>query len=337
MNWRDEECLIADLFAPLSSGLPGAHGLTDDAACLAPPPGETFVISTDAVVAGLHLPASADPADVAWKALAVNVSDVVAKGARPLAYLSTLMLGEAADADWLTRFAQGLGIAQERFGLALAGGDTDRARGISAPDFHVAITMIATLPEGTFVGRAGAEPGDDLVLTDPVGAAALGLRLDTGGPEAAAWPLDAHERAELLAAYRRPRPVTELADVVRAHARAAIDISDGLVKDVTRLCGTSGVGARLDANAVPMPSCAARLVALEVIDTAALLTGGEDYCVVAAVAPENSRAFLDAARRAGARPAVIGRVQDLSYGFVVAAADGRELRFARTGYDHLAD
>ncbi len=346
MTWRDEEELIAGLFAPLASGLPGAYGLRDDAACFAPPPGEAVVLSTDAIVAGLHLPADADPADVAWKALAVNVSDVVAKGATPRAYLCAVLVGEThrdargpgAVAAWLARFAEGLGRAQRHFAIDLAGGDTDRARpGIKAPAYHVAVTMIATLPADAFVTRGKARPGDDIVLTGPVGAAALGLRLDTADAQAAGWPLEPSASESLIEAYRRPRPIPALAAAVRTHARAAIDISDGLVKDVRRLCVTSGVGARIDAAAVPLPPAASPLVASARIERQLLLTGGEDYCVAAAVAPEETKAFMRAAERAGATPAVIGRILEPEQGFRVVDEEGRELTFAHAGYDHLAE
>lgn len=337
MTWRDEQDLIASLFAPLASNLPGAFGLQDDAACLSPEPGHAFVLSTDAVVAGLHLPADADPLDVAWKALAVNVSDVVAKGARPLAYLCGVMVGQATDPEWLARFATGLDLAQHHFAVELAGGDTDRAKGIAAPAYHVAITMIATLPTGTFVSRSGARPGDDLVVTGPVGAATLGLRLDIGDAEAAAWGLDASAKAELLDAYRRPRPVVGLAEPLRVYANAAIDISDGLVKDIARMCMTSGVGARIDANAVSLPLAASGLLAAGKIEHELLLSGGEDYCVAAAVAADRTPAFMEAATRAGAAPVVIGRMTEPLEGVRVMDAGGRELTFARRGYDHIAD
>src|SRR5918999_5916544 len=129
MSERDivvgEDELIQGYLAPLAAGFPGAFGLADDCAVLTPQPGQDLVFTTDAIAEGVHFLAGDAPDDIAWKALAVNVSDLVAKGAKPVGYLMSLAFPEAPARAWMQRFAAGLAAAQERFGIVLVGGDTD--------------------------------------------------------------------------------------------------------------------------------------------------------------------------------------------------------------------
>ena len=333
--WTSEEELINTLFAPLAKDIPGAFGLRDDAACLSPPAGKDFVVSTDGVVAGIHLPPTADPYDVAWKALAANVSDVIAKGGKPYAYLMTLMLPDDLDPAWLKRFVQGLADAQEKFGIHLAGGDTDSAHGVTVPAYSVGITMFANVASGAYVQRTTAQPEECIVVTGPIGHPTLGLRLETRPEVCKSWQLAREEREELISSYLRPTPNIKIADAIAANASAAIDISDGLIKDVQRLCRTSGVGARLEAHAVPHGSAACSLLNANLVTQGELLTGGEDYCVALTLPPGRLKAFKTAALRAGAIAIRIGQTVSDPKSFDVIDSHGNPVNFDQPGWDHI--
>jgi thiamine-monophosphate kinase len=326
-----EEAIIAEFWAPLAEGFPGAFGLKDDCAAFSPPPGCDLVLTTDAIVAGVHVLPDETPGAIAWKALAVNVSDLVAKGASPFAYLMSLGLPEAPDREWLAAFASGLAQAQAAFGCRLIGGDTDRVPG----PLSVSITALGTVPRGSFVQRATAQVGDFVYVSGPIGDAALGLALRRDPKLAARWQLDAAGRKQLESRFRMPSPPVALATVVRTYARAAMDISDGLVKDFDRLCRTSHVGGRLEAAVVPLSVPARIVVANKCVALEAVLTGGEDYEVLAVVAPERAADFERAADAAGRPVTRIGLILDVSAGVSVIGADGRALTFAATGWDHF--
>lgn len=340
-QWADEEALIGGLFAPLAAALPGAFDLKDDAAFLAPPAGEGFIVSTDGIVAGLHLPETADAADVAWKALAVNVSDVVAKGGRPLAYVMNLWLTDLTGDAWLTRFAEGLTAAGRHFGVALAGGDTDRIRPAadncaSRPAFAVTITMFATAPADRFVSRGGARPGEKVVVTGPIGSAGLGLALDLDLQDTQAWPITAEAKDELRAAYRRPTPHTAVAGPLSHYASAAIDISDGLIKDADRLRRISGVGMALKAQDVPLLPAAGDLVSSGCVRLESLFTAGEDYVVLATIPEDRLTALMSDFDRAGLSASVIGETTADPVAFAVSDTNGQPMEFGRRGWDHVA-
>ncbi|MEQ1649246.1 MAG: thiamine-phosphate kinase, partial [Hyphomicrobiaceae bacterium] len=168
-----EGVLIATYFAPLAADAPGAFSLLDDCAALTPTPGHDLILKTDPIREGVHFFSDADAADIAWKALAVNVSDLVAKGARPVGYVMALSFPEEPSARWLKKFAAGLKAAQTAFGLTLLGGDTDRAPG----PLSVAITAFGEVPAGKMVQRGTARVGDRVFVSGTLGDAALGLAL----------------------------------------------------------------------------------------------------------------------------------------------------------------
>ncbi len=196
------------------------------------------MVTTDAIVEGVHF-LSDDPADtVARKALRVNLSDLAAKGAIPAGFVLTLALRSADDA-WLTAFALGLGEDAKQFGCPLLGGDT-----VSTPGpLMISIAAFGRLPPGKMVHRSGAKPGDRVVVTGTIGDATLGLDILRGGAVAAAVAEDARARETLIGRYRVPQSRNALAQAVRDHASAAMDVSDGLAGDLAKLCAASGVSA----------------------------------------------------------------------------------------------
>src|SRR6202049_100324 len=249
-----EDRLIEKYFRPIATH-PGAFGLADDAAAIAPPPGCDLVLTTDGVISGVHFFPD-DPADtVARKALRINLSDLAAKGAAPLGFLLSIGLPADLASDWLERFAQGLREDAEFYRCPLLGGDTDRNPGA----ITVTIAARGTVPHGKMVRRAGARPGDRVVVTGTIGDAALGLVLRNDKAER--WRLDVAMREHLLGRYLVPQPRIAIAAALRRYATAAIDVSDGLAGDLAKLCRASGVGADIAIEQVPLSAAARRALA----------------------------------------------------------------------------
>ncbi|HTP93314.1 MAG TPA: thiamine-phosphate kinase, partial [Xanthobacteraceae bacterium] len=190
-----EDRLIARYFRPLAKH-PGALGLGDDAAVLTPPEGCDLVLTTDGVIAGVHFFADDAPDMVARKALRMNLSDLAAKGAKPLGFLLSVALPAATDEAWIAAFAAGIGEDAERYGLPLLGGDTDRTPGPTS----VSIAAFGAVPRGKMVRRSTAKPGDSIIVTGTIGDAALGVLLRRDAKLAARWRL-----TEAFAAYLQQR------------------------------------------------------------------------------------------------------------------------------------
>jgi thiamine-monophosphate kinase len=298
-----EERLIARYFRPLATH-PGALGLGDDAAILTPPPGCDLVLTTDGVIAGVHFFPDDPPGTIGRKALRMNLSDLAAKGAKPVGFLMSVALPASIEENWLAAFAAGVGEDAKRYGCPLLGGDTDRTPG----PISVSIAAFGSVPQGKMVRRSTAKPGDCVVVTGTIGDAALGVLLRRDPDLADRLRLNEDMCAHLQQRYLLPEPRNALADVVLQYASAATDVSDGLAGDLAKLCRASSVAAEIDVARVPL-SDAAR-AALE-IDPALLetaLTGGDDYEIVLTLSPQKLGAFHVAARAAGVAAAEIGRV-----------------------------
>ena len=216
--------LIARYFAPLARGFPGAFGLLDDAAVIAPPPGHELVAKTDAIVGGVHFLHDDPPDLIARKALRVNLSDLAAKGAVPRAYMLDIMLPATVTEQWIAAFARGLAQDQEAYGVPLIGGDTDSTPGPLA----IAIMAFGDVATGQLIRRCGARAGDTVFVTGTIGDAALGLDVLRG-----ALPnLDANAAGILIDRYRLPRPRVTLGPRLIGLASAALALSPGRVASV---------------------------------------------------------------------------------------------------------
>lgn len=318
---------IARLLGPLAAGFPGALALTDDAAVFAPPPGRDLVVTTDAMVEGVHYLADDPPADVAAKLLRVNLSDLAAMGADPLAYTLTTALPRAVDDGWLAAFAEGLAADQARFGIALMGGDS-----VSVPGVPVlSVTAVGTVPAGRAVRRAGARAGDVVAVTGTIGDAAFGLAVRLGR-----LTVSDEDARTLLERLRRPSPRTAFASALRAWATAAADVSDGLVADAGHVARASGLAIEIDAAAVPLSAAVRRLVDAEPRRLVDAITGGDDYELVLAAPASAVSALAAAAREAGFALTPIGRAVDGPAGTVtVRDARGDAVPLAGTGWTHF--
>lgn len=323
----DEIELIQTYLAPLAA--PGAFGLNDDAALIAFDPEHDLVVSTDPIRAGVHFFADDNPRDIAWKALAVNVSDLIAKGATPTGYTMALALPEAPLKSWMEDFSDGLKEAQAAFGSRLLGGDCDRAAG----PLSIAVTAFGKVPRGKFVRRTTARVGDYVLVTGSIGDAALGLKLrqnpDVFG---AALPRDQHEA--LLQRYLRPSPNLKAIEIVRRFATAALDVSDGLIQDAGRLARGANASLVIPADSVPLSPAAKRVVGKVPEEVHTIVSGGDDFEVLFAVAPDDIAALDSFAAAIGLAVSVLGVLEQGS-GIMLRDASGRAIPVKTGGYDHF--
>ncbi|MEW6147867.1 MAG: thiamine-phosphate kinase [Bradyrhizobium sp.] len=323
-----EDSLIARYFKPIATD-PGALGLVDDAAVLSSS-GEDIVVTTDAVVEGVHYLADDPPETIARKALRVNLSDLAAKGARPAGFVLTLALRSQED-PWLRPFADALGEDARNFVCPLLGGDT-----VSTPGPQmISITAFGRVPRGRMVGRTGARPGDRILVTGTIGDAALGLDVLKSGAAAAALTSDVAAREALVSRYRVPQPRNLLAQAVLDFATAAMDVSDGLAGDLTKLCAASGVSASVDVASVPLSAAAVGLLARNIICVETLLAGGDDYEVLCTVPPVQSDALIAAGRAVGVAVTAIGTIIEGHERPRFLDEQGQELSLARLSYSHF--
>ena len=317
-----EDRLIARFFKPLAKH-PGAFGFNDDAAAITPPPGNDLVLKTDGLIAGVHFFADDPPDGVGRKALRVNLSDLAAKGAAPLGFLLSIALPKEFSEDWLAAFARGLGEDADAYQCPLLGGDTDSTPGPTS----ISIAAFGSLPVGTMVKRSGACVGDHVFVSGTIGDAALGLRVRKGELDDAS--------GYLVSRYRVPQPRTALAETVRAHASAAMDVSDGLAGDLAKLCRASNVSADIEVARVPRSAAAEQALASDCNLFEPILTGGEDYEILCAVAPERIAAFVADAALAGVPVADIGRIAAGEEPPRFLNPEGKALTFIRPGFSHF--
>jgi thiamine-monophosphate kinase len=325
-----EDALIARYFRPLATD-PGAFGLGDDAAILTASDHD-IVVTADAIVEDVHFLSDDPPDTVARKALRVNLSDLAAKGAAPAGFVLTLALRTADDA-WLAPFARGLGEDAAIFGCALLGGDT-----VSTPGpLMISITAFGRVTPGRMVHRRGARPGDRVVVTGTIGDAALGLDILRGGAVAADLADDAAAKQMLVGRYRIPQPRMALANAVRDHASAAMDVSDGLAGDLAKLCEASGVSAAIDAPSIPLSASAAKLLARRIVGIEAIVAGGDDYEILCAIPEDRFEAFAQEARLAAVAVTSIGTIIAGTSAPRFLDAQGRAIALPRLSYSHFGD
>ncbi|MDZ4366117.1 MAG: thiamine-phosphate kinase [Afipia sp.] len=319
-----EDDLIARYFRPLATD-PGAFGLIDDAALLNHT-GDDLIVTTDAIVEGVHFLPDDPPDTIARKALRVNLSDLAAKGAVPAGFVLTLALRDAKE-QWLAPFARALGEDAAVFDCPVLGGDT-----VSTPGpLMISITAFGRVPPGRMVRRTGAKPGDRIAVTGSIGDAALGLRILKRQIEG----LDTSSREFLTQRYRVPQPRNALAVAIREHASAAMDVSDGLAGDLAKLCTASGISASIDLMDVPLSAQARALVAKGSSSMEAIVSGGDDYEVVCAIPENRWDSFLAAARKVNVQVTGIGKVETGAAAPRFLDAAGNPVALKRLSYSHF--
>ena len=330
-NLPGEFELIGRYFAPLARGFPGAFGLLDDAAVIAPLPGQELVAKTDAVVGGVHFLHDDPPDLIARKALRANLSDLAAKGAVPRAYMVDIMLPKTITEEWIAAFARGLSEDQREYGLHLIGGDTDSTPG----PVTIAIMAFGDVATGRMLHRGGARAGDTVFVTGTIGDAALGLAVLRGelaisDPEAARFLVDR---------YRLPRPRVRLGPRLIGLANAALDVSDGLVADLGHLCDASELAAVIEVSQVPLSSAARAVLATHSWHITTVLTGGDDYEILFTAPPEAVNELAELSRTFDVPITAIGRMRPPSTGnepqITVLDESGEPLMFDRGGWTHF--
>lgn len=350
----DEFDVIRKLFAPLATNA-GARGLRDDAAVLSAR--GDLVVTTDAIVEGVHFLADDPIETVASKALRVNISDIVAKGAKPTAALLTLIWPETRPAEEIARFAASLGRDLKHFDVNLIGGDTTSTLG----PLTVSITMFGEPYGARTPSRADAKIGEDVwLIGGEIGSAWLGLQLRTGSVKlaeiqrgrdelAAQMEAEAAERhmpayltlpgekfdaegAWLMSLYLAPFVRTESAPIVARFASASMDVSDGLVADAKKLASASGVALRIEANEIPFSIPAQRWFETGG-DFRKLVTGGDDYVVLFTAPPEARDELLKSESGIALRLTRIGAVE-AGDGVTLVDRQGAPIPIPDAGYSH---
>lgn len=293
---------------------PAARGLADDTAVLG-----DLVLTHDMIIEGVHFLPDDTPQDVAWKLVAVNLSDLAAKGAVPIGVLVGYTLGDEA---WDAAFADGLELALRRFGVALLGGDT--VRGPAGVPRSFGLTAVGRAPHCGAPPRAGARPGDQLWVTGTIGDAGIGLAMRLGQVAA---------NATCLAAYARPEPQLAFGQAIAPHVHAMMDVSDGLLVDTERMAAASDCMLAIMLEAVPL-SAALLSVRRDTAETRiSAATAGDDYQLLFAADALAEPAIRAAAAEAGVAVAVVGHA-DVGAGLMLVHQAQRIALPDRLGFTH---
>lgn len=302
-------------------------GIGDDAALLRVPPGHELAVTADTLNAGVHFPAATAAADIGWKALAVNLSDLASMGARPAWCTLSLSLPQA-DAGWVDAFLDGfLGLAAAH-GIALAGGDTTRG------PLSIAVTAMGHVESGAALRRDRARIGDEVWVTgtlgDAAGALVLGGHLPAGSGRVPT--ADAADATFLAARLDRPTPRIAAGRALLGLAHACVDVSDGLLADLGHVCARSRVGAEIAVAALPASEALRRVFGEDA--PALQAAGGDDYELCFTAPPGLREPVRLALEQAGVDGTRIGRIV-AGQGVRALAADGRDWQPPRTGYIHF--
>lgn len=310
----DEFAQIARLYRPLTQGAPEALNLLDDAAVIPQRPGFDLVVTKDAMVEGVHFP-TGEPAElVARKLLRANLSDLAAMGAAPYGYFLATAWPKGTTLAERAAFADGLRTDGEAFGVVLLGGDTVSTEGPRT----FSLTLLGWAPSGRALLRSGARPGDLVLVSGPIGDGWLGLE--------AMFGRIADPTGDLIQAYRLPDPRLDLADLVRTHASAGADISDGLIADAGHIAAASAVGLELRLDRMPLSAPARAWLTRQPDRAEALVrlaSGGDDYELVLTAGPDGAAAL--------GLP-VIGAV--VAGEGVRVTVDGRQVAVGQGGWRH---
>jgi thiamine-monophosphate kinase len=312
--------IIQRYFLPLA-GPSGLH-LQDDVALIKPDANKDIVVSKDMLIAGTHFFAEDNPADIAFKALSVNVSDIVSKGAEPQQYFLGLALPSSISEDWLRHFSVGLREAQDHYKIHLSGGDTTRINGPTT----VSVTILGDVSSEKAVLRSGAKAGDNIFISGPVGASAAALQLrlaDKPVPDA------------LMKAYLRPEARIDFQGLVQQFASASADVSDGLLADLGHICKASALGAKIELDAIPMLTETSDYIQSAECPPESVWSGGDDYQILFTVPESNLQAMIKFADENTLVPIKVGQITK-SKKVEVVDKKGNLVQISHSGYQHFS-
>ena len=315
----DEFEIIRHYFAPLAANAPGAFKLQDDAATITPNPGFEIVITTDAIVAGVHFLEDESPSNIAAKLCGSNLSDLAAMGAKPIGFTLACAWPKGTSLDTIAAFASSLREWVDGFNFPLLGGDTVSTPGPAT----FSLTAIGEVATGQYLRRNGAKPGDKIFVTGTIGDGALGLLVAQGKLDV----IDADHCAFLEDCFRRPTPRVSAGQALVGQAHACLDISDGLVQDLSHMADASGVSIRLDAASVPLSPAAQVALNTDPQLLSIILSGGDDYelLISAAKMPTGLDVMMTEIGTVVTGPAFV----------FIQGKDGEEISLTNTGYNHF--
>ncbi|NPC59188.1 thiamine-phosphate kinase [Caenimonas soli] len=297
-------------------------GIGDDCALLSPAPGMQLAVSSDMLVEGRHFLSTVEPSKLGHKALAVNLSDLAACGAKPLAFTLALAMPRAEEA-WLEPFSRGLLALADMHGCELVGGDTTRG------PLNICITVFGEVPQGQALLRSGARAGDDIYVSGTLGDARLALEVFRG---TLTVPAEVFEAAR--ARMEQPTPRVALGQALRGIATSAIDISDGLLGDLGHVLRQSGVGASIHAEpAATLMASAGQLNAELQLEY--VLAGGDDYELAFTAPAAQREAVQAAANQSGTSVTRIGQIESTP-GIRLLDGAGRAMQKHYGSFDHFA-
>lgn len=312
--------LINQFFKPISTKRNDVlFGIGDDAACVRLSPGHNILISTDTLVSGVHFLPQWQPFDIAYRAAMVNISDMAAMAAEPCWATLAITLPEL-NQPWLESFSQGLNAALSEYNVALIGGDTTRG------PLSITMTIMGTAPDGQAIRRNGAKPGDLILVSGALGAAALAVQFLSQNT------FQQQDKDELMSKLLHPKPRVDLVPILRSYATSAIDISDGLSADLNHICVASGVGACITKNLIPAHVLLNKYLPEQTVDLT--LTGGDDYELCFTVSAASSNAVMKALEKANLICYPIGVIEE-QQGLRMKLADGTYEQLKPQGYSHF--
>jgi thiamine-monophosphate kinase len=313
------------------------QGIGDDTAIIRPNPGRWWLLTTDLLAEGIHFKTeTATCEDIGYRAAVANLSDIAAMGGVPHYLLASIAIPAGRSANDIDRLYRGLMRACRRHRVDLVGGDTSASR----HGLMVSIALIGSVEPGRALTRDAARVGDAIYVTGTLGDALAGLALlsaqRTRSPGSRS--LSAPHRRYLMARHLRPTPRLLAGRLLatRRLATAAIDLSDGLSGDLAHICEQSGVGAEIEAAALPLsPACRAYAASRRMDPSRLALTGGEDYELLFTVPPRHEATLRRLSGKAGCRFTRIGRIRAKAFGQRLRRPDGTSQRLAVTSYRHF--
>jgi thiamine-monophosphate kinase len=319
-NFSSEFDLIARHFTRPAAN--AVLGVGDDCALVDVTNGMDLAVSTDTMVSGTHFFADVDPENLGHKALAVNLSDMAAMGAMPYWAMLALTI-PSVDHKWLEAFAKGFFDLATEFNVSLIGGDTTRG------PLTLTVTIMGEVPAGAALRRSGAKVGNDIWVSGNIGDAALAVAHRYGRVV-----LTEDDYHEALMRLYEPSPRVQLGQALRGLATAAIDVSDGLLADLTHICRLSGVGATLDLGSLPVSSIGAKHIASDEGRTA-IVAGGDDYELCFTAHPNSRESIQDLTNVLGVPITRVGQVKR-GKGVSLLGNDGKAVKIDGRGYDHFS-